>query len=870
MTTFRLSAASLLAAASLVGCGGGSGGDGSSGGNPPPAQTTYTAVTGVAQKGPLILGSTVTIQELNANLVPTGKQYSYQTHSNLGAFTPSSAFTSQYLGVSATGYYFDENTASVSGGPITLNAYADLSASTALNVNLLTTLAYRRIENLVASSQLTFAAARSQAEREVLAALKIRDPGAYNHFTALDLSGGADGDKILAATSSVFTYGNSAANLSALIAQFQNDLGTNGRITSTATDATLTASAQALNSAVVAANLNQKYSSAGVSFAATDIANWLDQDGDGLVGKYEFRVADASQSSVFALPSWVTDSRAGAEISISAGRLSVNGTPVAGTIQIHAGDVVALSPPSSSAFPAGTVTAYLLSGAVKLARVTFVSGLQSLIVTPAGASIPIGVEQLFAATGTFTDGSTADLTANVSWTSSSPAIATASATGAVTAIAVGSTTINAASGSISGFATLNVVGAALQSISVVPSPISIGVGVARQLTATGHYSDGSSGDLTATATWSAATPAVAAVTGGRVTGASVGTTEVTATSGAVAGGATVNVTSNTWTPAAPDAMRTNHTATLLSSGKVLVAFGAGFGACCSSSARIYDPITDMWASGGSWTFGLQEHTATLLADGRVLVAGGDGNGPVLRNAEVYDPAANSWSAVAMMANGRLAHTATLLPSGKVLVAGGPATAELYDPVANAWSAAGTLSLARRNPSATLLPNGKVLVTGGGNGAAVESVTSAEIYDPVANSWSQAGHMATARQGHAATLLSNGTVLVAGGYNSTVPGGRLTSAEIYNPVTNTWSPAASMAIARSNHTATTLAGGRILVVGGNENSHITTTSEIYDPGSNSWSPAPNLVGYHLDHTATRLPSGAVLIVGGNTWTAELYW
>jgi len=144
----------------LESCGGGGGG----GAAVVQPSVTYTAKSGVAQKGPLIKGSTVTAQELDANLSPTGKQYSYQTNSDLGTFSPTSTFGSQYIGLIATGYYFDEVQNTVSNGPITLNGYSDLSAESFLNVNLMTTLAYQRIQHLVTSSNMTFAAATTQAE----------------------------------------------------------------------------------------------------------------------------------------------------------------------------------------------------------------------------------------------------------------------------------------------------------------------------------------------------------------------------------------------------------------------------------------------------------------------------------------------------------------------------------------------------------------------------------------------------------------------------------------------------------------------------------------------------------------------------------
>src|ERR1035441_6007815 len=180
----------LLAGCGATGATGATGGSGGSAGSPPATPATYTAASGVAQKGPLINGSTITAQELDTKLSPTGKQYSYQITSDLGTFSPTSTFGSQYIGLSATGYYFDEVRNAVSTGPITLDGYSDLAAETVLNVNLLTTLAYRRIQNLVTTHNLSFTAARTQAENEVLTAFKI-PPGSYGSFSALNLSGGS-------------------------------------------------------------------------------------------------------------------------------------------------------------------------------------------------------------------------------------------------------------------------------------------------------------------------------------------------------------------------------------------------------------------------------------------------------------------------------------------------------------------------------------------------------------------------------------------------------------------------------------------------------------------------------------------------------
>ncbi len=130
--------------------------------------------------------------------------------------------------------------------------------------------------------------------------------------------------------------------------------------------------------------------------------------------------------------------------------------------------------------------------------------------------------------------------------------------------------------------------------------------------------------------------------------------------------------------------RSGHTATLLPNGKVLVAAGDGypdFNHFWLASAELYDPAAGAWSATGSLARRRSNQTATLLTSGKVLVAGGssDKTGG-LASAELYDPAAGTWSATRSMAMWLDRHTATLLPNGQVLVAGGDAflaTAELY-------------------------------------------------------------------------------------------------------------------------------------------------------------------------------------------------
>jgi len=327
-----------------------------------------------------------------------------------------------------------------------------------------------------------------------------------------------------------------------------------------------------------------------------------------------------------------------------------------------------------------------------------------------------------------------------------------------------------------------------------------------------------------------------------------------------------------------------HTATLLPNGKILVA--GGFNSGYLASAELYDPAANggvgAWTATGNLNTGREWHTATLLPSGKVLVAGGRGSNGSLAGAELYDPGVGAWTATGNLNTGRAFHRATLLPNGKVLVAGGSgiggtlASAELFDPAANggvgAWTATGNLNTGREWHTATLLPNGKVLVAGGFNGGG--TLASAELFDPAANggvgAWTDTGSLNTARRVHTATLLPSGNVLVAGGYN----GGELADAELYNPAAGAWTATGNLNTGRGFHTATLLPNGKVLAAGGSGSGGTLASTELYNPATGAWTATGNLNAARYWHTATLLPNGKILVAGGwgsggHLASAELY-
>jgi len=326
--------------------------------------------------------------------------------------------------------------------------------------------------------------------------------------------------------------------------------------------------------------------------------------------------------------------------------------------------------------------------------------------------------------------------------------------------------------------------------------------------------------------------------------------------------------------------RRDHTATLLSDGKVLVAGGSD-DSNLLAAAELYDPSSGSWHTVGRLAVPRSGHTATLLPDGTVLVAGDydDRSGLVLDFTETFDPSSGMWTAAGKMVTARTAHTATLLPDGRVLVAGGSAfgghgeavrAAELYDPGSRSWTATRRMFDARWGHAATLLPAGRVLLAGGfGDLGALQS---AERYDPTSGSWAATASMDMGRAKFTATLLLDGTVLVAGL-------GARRSAEIYDAGRGAWATTGRTIYHRANDpTATRLPDGRVLLTGGasrdTQGDWLLAFAELYDPGSRSWTRVGEPLTARYSHTATLLRDGRVLLVGGTDIegvlaTAEIY-
>ena len=333
-------------------------------------------------------------------------------------------------------------------------------------------------------------------------------------------------------------------------------------------------------------------------------------------------------------------------------------------------------------------------------------------------------------------------------------------------------------------------------------------------------------------------------------------------------------------------------------GNVLLAGGGG-GTLTSSTGLATSELFDFRrlavTPGPTMNSARALHQAVTLADGRVLLCGGaDALGAVLSTCEIYDPATNTFTATGSMLTPRVLHAAVRMADGRVLVAGGTSSlldavatitnvrnsTEIFNPATGAWTVSANLGGYRMLPSLSLLPNGRVLAAGGlevsfflGLPISAGTTATCQTYNPATNSFAAAAAMPGARTGHHfnQVTLQNGRVLMTGGMSvsvniatqaiTTTP---LTNACSYDQPTNTWT-SSTMATARSLHSATRLADGRVVVCGGAQGSLTLPIAvdgvEFYSPTTNGWTSLAALPTPRMAHAAALLPDGTIALLGG---------
>jgi len=335
--------------------------------------------------------------------------------------------------------------------------------------------------------------------------------------------------------------------------------------------------------------------------------------------------------------------------------------------------------------------------------------------------------------------------------------------------------------------------------------------------------------------------------------------------------------------------RADHTATLLTDGRVLLTDGYSIvdrGSQLLNSTEMYDPAKGDFQSAASMGMQRKLAAAVRLPDGRILISGGydqlGGVGlgarpaPPLDSSELYDPSTNAVQAGPRMLRGRAGHSAVLLDNGKALVGGGlgvafetlvgsaapgnPGVVELFDPDTGQFSAAGKPNERHPEEEAIKLADGNVLLYCGGR--------TAEIYDPAKGSFAKTGEQPKPLSRCAGSLLSDGRVLIVG---TTATPDRIAEVpqwrvQIYDPRAGTFSWGPNQAVEISEPKSVTLSGDRVLILGDVRPDYANVlTGEIFDGERNAFSVVGGVHPNRNGFSATNLSDGNVLIVGGSAST-----
>ena len=311
-------------------------------------------------------------------------------------------------------------------------------------------------------------------------------------------------------------------------------------------------------------------------------------------------------------------------------------------------------------------------------------------------------------------------------------------------------------------------------------------------------------------------------------------------------------------------------AVLMPNGKVLTWEDLGLG-------TVWDPTSGQFTNVGTGSVDIFCAGQILLPNGKVFVVGGDGavGGTGNNKSNLFDPTTQSWSVAANMTGLRWYPTATVLGDGKVLAMSGSTNCttvdcanlipEIYDPVANTWTSLnGASKQVPLYPFMFVMADGRVIHVGGS-----EAPTQTEILDTTAQTWTTIDTQTL--EGGSATMFAPGKILKTGSSsNETFPGASLNTAYLLdlNQPTPAWRQLTSMAFARSFHNTTNLPDGQVLITGGGSMkeglnpTNAVKEAEMWNPITETFTTlarGQNPRQYHS--TALLLTDGRVM-VGGN--------
>lgn len=269
----------------------------------------------------------------------------------------------------------------------------------------------------------------------------------------------------------------------------------------------------------------------------------------------------------------------------------------------------------------------------------------------------------------------------------------------------------------------------------------------------------------------------------------------------------------------------------------------------------YDPSTNRWETRAPLPSPRWGATAAATADGRIYVFGGrdDTEGKALSEFAttfIYEPASNSWTEGPALPYKRSGATAATGVDGSIFVIGGSssndpdrittayavltARVDKLDPVSGTWTIGARMPTPRNWAASTLGLNGIYVIGGLGEDGRASGIV--EIYDSASDSWSSAATASMPRFLHGAATDQQGRIYALGGQVFLgADWGTTNNVEVYDPRANEWTEGVPMPSARQDLRAATVSDGRILVVGGSNDTGFLFYDAIFafSPSSGTW-------------------------------------
>jgi hypothetical protein len=233
-------------------------------------------IHGLAQKGPFVIGSNISIFELNTDLTQTGKTYSTQISDNTGSFRVNSLeLKSQFVEIKADGFYFNEVSGEKSTAPLTLFTLSDVTDKSNINTNVITSLEKERIKYLISQGN-SFSNSKAKAKSEILKIFSITD-SFTTESELLSIAGAGDENAVLLALSILLQGYGSVADLTELLSGISFDIKEDGKLDNMELGSKLLNNAKYLNLENIRNNIEKRYDDLNMSVDIPDFEKYINQ-----------------------------------------------------------------------------------------------------------------------------------------------------------------------------------------------------------------------------------------------------------------------------------------------------------------------------------------------------------------------------------------------------------------------------------------------------------------------------------------------------------------------------------------------------------------------------------------------------------------